>query len=293
MRKFHYLLGGTLGFILAAAWLVRGIFASTNSTASIGFLFLPFVGAAGALYGALCVFSLGVLLGVFGRGPRPSHLRQVGAAIFVLAMITGSILWRREARILREAGAAHFEPAKFAELKNAGLWRGGEIRMALAGNSSAPPDLLRELAREDSRLLNVIGANAAAPADLVEEIARGTLSYDRVAGVAGNSKLPEELRMRLARVSRADFGSDTEYSLYQTFVLAALARRADLSVALLKVLLEKENPEYFFSLALLASPLTNCEQVFRFSHHQNEMVQRAASQESERRKCTVSGAQVP
>ncbi len=96
------------------------------------------------------------------------------------------------------------------------------------------------------------------PLASLEKIAAGPLTYDRLAGLAGNVHLTPVMAQRLANVSRGNFPGDVEYKLYQSIVLAALARNPATPQDVFDRLAAHEKPEYFLSVAIVHSSRASC-----------------------------------
>lgn len=113
-----------------------------------------------------------------------------------------------------------------------------------------------------------------------------------MAGVAENQKITQGIAERLANVAPKDFRDDLEYKLYQTFVLAALARNPATPQAVFDQLAARDMPEYFLAVAIIYAERATCTQIARAGETgaENEVL-RSTAQLTRRRGC-LSGRSV-
>ncbi|MBI3375320.1 MAG: hypothetical protein HY017_26675 [Betaproteobacteria bacterium] len=144
------LVAGIVGGIASAAISVQGIFSSANSTAAIGFLFVPFIAAAAMAATGIWGLALGCVWHAL-RGTQ-QYFRAVLLLAWVLAIggpaAVGWEVWRGLAleRAVAEAGAM-----SAAELERAfedSPWREDRFFLgAIAQNKAANEALLDRIAR--------------------------------------------------------------------------------------------------------------------------------------------------
>ena len=84
-----------------------------------------------------------------------------------------------------------------------------------------------------------------------------------------------------------DFRDDLEYRLYQTFVLAALARNPATPQPVFDQLASRYNPEYFLAVAIIYSDRASCAQIARAGEAggDNEVLRTTAQSQLRRRGC--------
>jgi hypothetical protein len=168
------------------------------------------------------------------------------------------------------------------------LWR-LEVFLALAKNPATPGVLLTAMAeqQESPALVSMIGANPGTPVATLEKISAGSRSYERVAGVAENLRITPAIAERLAYVARRDFRDDLEYKLYQTFVLAALARNPATPQAVFDQLAARDKPEYFLAVAIIYAERATCAQIIRAGETggENAVLRSTAQSQLKRRGC--------
>jgi hypothetical protein len=290
-RRRLYLYFALLGFVLASAFLVRAIFQSTSSTAAVGFLFLPVFGGIGAVLGGICAFLFFTFKDFFTNREETSPARVFLALALVLLGAGTLVLWGQESAALELAKnqSAGAEELRLVSERRFFL-RKDAVEEALAANPSTPLPVLEKFVRGPApRLWNTVGANPGISVELLTEIVSGPLSYDKVAGAAGNPKLTQASIARLAGVGPENFPGKVEYELYQTFVLAALARRPDLPQEILDRLARWEAPEYFLVVALISSPRISCSQLERFLGNESQVLAGMVERELKKRDCKSPG----
>jgi len=133
----------------------------------------------------------------------------------------------------------------------------------------------------------MIGANPGTPLATLEKIAAGSRNYERVAGVAENPQITPAIAERLANVVQKDFRDELEYKLYQTFVLAALARNPATPQAVFDRLAARDQPEYFLAVAIIYAERSTCAQIARAGEtgRENEVLRSTAQSQLKRRGC--------
>jgi hypothetical protein len=163
------------------------------------------------------------------------------------------------------------------------------VIVALAKNPATPAAMLTAMAdQKDSHgLVSLVGANPGTPVAVLEKIAAGPRHYERVAGLAENLKITPAIAERLANVGSKDFRDDLEYKLYQTFVLAALARNPSTPQPVFDRLAARDKPEYFLAVAIIYSDRASCAQIARAAGTggENAVLQTTAQSQLKRRGC--------
>jgi hypothetical protein len=289
-RKRVYALGALAGFLGGAAWVLQAVFTSDSSTAAIGLLFLPVYGGLAALLGC-AVVSVG-FVAVDLRAGRlawgSGRVLAASAFVAVAVLFGGAVLLQRNA--LSVASDPRSMPEKLVAVsqRRIPLWR-EEVLLALAKNPATPPALLADMAVQgrSSQLLSLIGAHPATPQSVMEALIDGPRHYERDAGLAENPRLMPAIAARLAGASRADFRDDLEYQLYQTFVLAALARNPATPPAVFDRLAAWDKPEYFLAVAVIYADRANCAQIARAgeSGGDNPVLRNTAQSQLKKRGC--------
>lgn len=283
-RNRIYLLCAGIGALGLSALYLYSISQSTSSTAPIGFLFVPAVAGIGAGLAAILVFLAFTGKDV-ARGKGEPRKIAVAAGVFI-AIVLVAFVWRRETELLDRAKNPETNAAWLEEIYSEPiLLRKSEIHEALAIHTATPAAILERMVEEGDYLAGLVGGNPSAPLTLLEKIASGAPSYHRHSGLARNPKLPRELAEKLIGVKSADFSGPTEYSLYQVYVLGALAKQENLPQDLFDRLAAWEDPEYFLVIALLYAPRISCLQLRRFLSYENQVIQNTAQGVFAKRKC--------
>ncbi|NBQ70660.1 MAG: hypothetical protein EBU46_18235, partial [Nitrosomonadaceae bacterium] len=115
----------------------------------------------------------------------------------------------------------------------------------------------------DNAVVQQVGANANMPLAALERIAAGPLTYERVAGLAGNQKISRAIMEKLIAVAISDSNATdpVRQGLYKTYVLSALATNAALPQDLFDRVAASDSPTHFLVLTLINSPHVNCLQM--------------------------------
>jgi hypothetical protein len=288
-RRRPYALAALAGFVLGAAWVLYAVLTSTNSTTAIGLLFVPVYGGLAAVLScalAFVVFTFADWNAGRLAGGWPRLL--LAAAIAVAGAGWGGAYWTyRDA--LRIASDPAASPQALIEVskRRVPLWS-EEVVDALAKNPATPPNLLTAIVEAGAGhyLVSLVGANPNAPVVLLERIAAGPLGYERVAGLAGNPRITPAIAERLGGVKRADFRSEIEFRLYQTFVLAELVRNPSIPQALFDRLAAWEQPEHFLAVAVIYAERSSCAQIRRAAQGGSEVLNNTAQSQLRQRGCT-------
>lgn len=288
-RKLIYAFGAVAGFFCATAWVLYAVFTSTSSTAAIGLLFVPVYGLLAAVIGWAAVYAgFSVADVMAGRQSWRSGRMLAASLILVLALsvISALLLLRHALAVARDPQAM---PDMLLEVSQSWLPLGREsVLNALAQNPSTPASLLETMAGQDSyALVSLVGANPGTPLRVLEKIAGGARNYERVGGLATNPRITPDIAGRLADVGPADFRDALEYRLYQTFVLAALARNPVTPQAVFDRLAAHEKPEYFLAVAIIYADRASCAQIARAgeSGGDNPVLRSTAQSQLKKRGC--------
>lgn len=287
-RKLIYALGAVTGFLCATAWVLYAVFTSTSSTAAIGLLFVPVYGVLAAVIGwAVVYIGFSFADAISGRQSwRSGHMLATSVLLAIALLVISALLLFRNA--LAVASDPQATPEMLIEISQAWLPLGRrDVDEALLKNPATPAAALTAVvdAGRDNYLVSLAGAHPNTTMASLEKIAAGPLSYDRVAGLAGNVHLTPAMAQRLANVSRGNFSGDVEYKLYQSIVLAALARNPATPQDVFDRLAAREAPEYFLAVAIVSAKRASCAQIARVAKSDNEVLSNTAEAELKNRGC--------
>ena len=251
-RRYAFQIAGA---VVAVVYLILGIFKSTNSTASVGFLFIPFFAAFGAFLGdALKYFS-----DLIQKKRAHSPMKTV-----IILIVLGFCAYRLDQSRTRERDLKRAEnPATSKEelvvLLNKNI---GEITHAVAANPSLPVS------------------------DLDALVNKYLYNYHVINGALRHPQLSPQKMELIASLDRKDFDANADYRVYQTYVWASLVRRKDIPEELVHKLAAKENPQHFFIIALLESPYVTCAEKQKFLPQENEVLANMIHQSMVTQQCT-------
>ncbi len=287
-RKLIYALGAVAGFLCATAYILYVAFTSTSSTAAIGLLFVPVYGVLAGMIGWAVVYvGFTFADAIAGRQSwRSGHVLTASILLALALLVISALLLFRNA--LGVAGDAQATPEMLAEISQSWLPLGRrDVDEALLKNPATPAAMLTAVVDvgRDNYLVSLAGAHANTPMAALEKIATGPLRYDRVAGLAGNTRLTPAMAQRLANISRGDFIHDVEYSLYQTYVLAALVKNPATPRDVFDRLAAREAPEYFLSVAVIYAPRATCAQILRAGKSGSDVLYSTAQSQLKKRGC--------
>lgn len=287
-RRLIYALGAAAGFLCATAWVLYAVFTSTSSTAAIGLLFVPVYGVLAAVIGwALVYIGFSFADAVSGRQSwRSGHMLAASVLLAIALLVISALLLFRNA--LAVANDPQATPEMLLEISRAWLPLGrGDVNEALLKNPATPAAVLTAVvdAGHDNYLVSLAGAHANTPMAALEKIAAGPLTHDRVAGLAGNVHLTPAMAQRLANVNRGNFPGDVEYKLYQSIVLAALARNPATPQDVFDRLAARGKPEYFLAVAIVYSKRASCAQIARVAQSDNDVLRNTAQSQMKERGC--------
>jgi hypothetical protein len=266
-RKAILKAGACIGFIGATAFIVHAVFTSTSSTAAIGLIFIPIYGFPAAGAGWALVYTIFALLDLSsGRLSWKSKNVRIAAVFLGVFSVAGlSIFVQHSALLVAKNPAA--TPQALEEISQRWIpWGRREVDIALAQHPSTPSAILEALMESGGNaIVQQVGANASTSPVILERIVVGPLTYERVAGLAGNRHISRTIMEKLiaATASDANVTDPVRHGLYKTYVLAALAANAALPQDLFDRLAAIDSPTHFLVLALINAPNASCAQMMR------------------------------
>lgn len=257
--------GAYAGFAGAAIIIVQAVFTSTSSTAAIGLIMIPFYGFPAAGAGWALVYSAFALLDL-RSGKASWNSRNVQfAAVFLTALLLAELVFFVQQRALAVAKNPGSAPQALEAVNQRWIpWGRREVEIALAQHPSTPPAILERLAMSgDDAVVQQAGANANMPLAALEGIAAGPLTYERVAGLAGNQKISRAIMEKLiaAAMNDSHAADPVRQGLYKTYVLSALAANAAIPQDLFDRVAAGDSPTHFLVLAVINAPRASCLQM--------------------------------
>lgn len=246
LSKKELIRSAVFGFLLGSIYVLFGILSSTNSTAIVGVLFIPFYGSAGAVLSVLAYYCI-----------KQNWLTRSVFAVVLVVLIFGFYERNENLKSASDAGT----PASYlVDLAQSKMLFGKEsVLLALAANPSSPADLLKKLWDQGSATVrSTIAENPSAPTAFLVQISYEKFNYILHGALALNPNLPEMAIKRLLSAEPSDFSSTTEYKLYQTYVLGPLARHPQLKTEDFMKLTKIQNPEYFLVYGIIESGRADC-----------------------------------
>lgn len=286
--KRSYIYAAVLGFLCASAVLLHAIFTSTNSTSSIGFLYLPVFGGVGALFFMSALYLAETIVGTV-RGKEPVGSPRFWKASVLLGVFSWCLLcWFLQYSALRVVMNENVTPAELTEVYGRWLpYNRFDVEVQIAKNPKAPISILQKMVREgNENLVALVGINESTPVELLVKIGNGERTYTRMAGIAANPRTPAETMERIASVSLKNFPSKVEYNLYQTYVLGPLARNPSTPRELFDRLAAWDHPEYFLVYGVIQSPQVTCDQLKLFFRYEREVMRNTARNLFVKKGCT-------
>ncbi|MXS81641.1 hypothetical protein [Nitrosomonas oligotropha] len=257
--------GAYAGFAGATVFIVQAVFTSVSSTAAIGLIMIPFYGFPAAGAGWALVYSAFALLDL-RSGKASWNSRNVQfAAIFLTALLLAGLVFFVQQHALAVAKNPGSAPQALEAVNQRWIpWGRREVEIALAQHPSTPPAMLERLAMSgDDAVVQRAGANANMPLAALEGIAAGPLTYERVAGLAGNQKISRAIMEKLiaAAMNDSHAADPVRQGLYKTYVLSALAANAALPQDLFDRVAAGDSPTHFLILAVINAPRASCLQM--------------------------------
>lgn len=246
------LVSAVIGFVIGACFVLYAVVVSTNSTASIGLLFIPVYGAFGALLSLVGYWSL-----------KADWLTRF---IFILISLVLGFGYYEKSENLKSASDPQTPASYLVDLAQTRmLFSKEDILMALAENPSSPPELLQKLSANESISIRAkVAANPSTDLDVLSRLGQEKLSYILHAALASNPNVPQAVVDRILSAVSSDFSSETEYKLYQTYVLGKLARLSKLSYQDFVKITQIKNPEYFLVFGIIESGRADCDLLRRY-----------------------------
>lgn len=286
-RKKYYKSVFTLGAIIGALWCIKLILQSTNSTASIGFIFVPFYGALVGLVVGGCLYVFFTIYDLFKKKIELFSQQIATSIIFVAILTYGGVAYTLKHKALKLASDNLTHKEQLLELYEAFLpWGKEDVLALVASNPNSPNELLEKLSQHSNEyIVSKVAANPNTPLELLEKISDRALSYTTHSGLALNPRLNEKILNRLTSAQRSDFPGDTEYNLYQTFVLAPLARQPELPQIYFDKLAARPQPEYFLATAILNAERVSCDQIKPLLNEKMHTLQNLAYSQFEKHNC--------
>lgn len=257
--------GAYAGFASATIFIVHAVFTSASSTAAIGLIMIPFYGFPAAGAGWALVYSAFAVLDL-RSGKASWNSRNVQfAAVFLAVLLFAGLVFFAQQRALAVAKNLASAPQALEAVSERWIpWGRREVEIALAQHPSTPTAILERLAvSSDNAVVQQVGANANTTLAALEGIAAGALTYERVAGLAGNQKISWAMMEKLIAATLNDINATdpVRQGLYKTYVLSALAANAALPQDLFDRVAASDSPTHFLVLALINSPHVNCLQM--------------------------------
>ena len=273
LTKKEKLYSASVGFVLGAIYVVVGILESTNSTASIGVLFIPFYGGFGAVLSLAAYYAI-----------KTNWLTRI--ALVLVSAVLGFGFYEKSEN-LKSASDSNTPASYLADLAQAKMLFGREeVLEAIAQNPNVTPELLLTLSKKEFTSVRMkVAENPAAPAELLNQMAQQGFNHDLHSALARNPKLPSEIIDKLLTATAQDFPGHTEFKLYQTFVWGPLARHANLTDAQFTKLTQFENPEYFLIYGIIESGRASCELLKKFRDGDNGALKSNATHKMRQQEC--------
>jgi hypothetical protein len=257
--------GAYAGFAGAAIFIVQAVFTSTSSTAAIGLIMIPFYGFPAAGAGWALVYSAFALLDLrSGKASWNSRNVQFAAVFLTVLLLAGLVFFVQQCALAVAKNPASAPQALEAVSQSWIPWGRREVEIALAQHPSTPPAMLERLAMSgDDAVVQRAGANANMPLAALEGIAAGPLTYERVAGLAGNQKISRAIMEKLiaAAMNDSHAADPVRQGLYKTYVLSALAANAAIPQDLFDRVAAGDSPTHFLVLAVINAPRASCLQM--------------------------------
>ncbi|MGZ0020694.1 hypothetical protein [Nitrosomonas sp. wSCUT-2] len=255
------------GFVIMAAFIVHAVFTSSSSTAAIGLIFIPLYGFLGAGVCWALVYSAFALYDLRSGNITWNSRNVLFALVFsALCLSAGAGLFLQQSALTVAANPTSTGQA-LEEISQRWIpWGRREVDMALAQHPATPHEILGMLVESSGdAVVQQVGANPNTPLAVLEKIASGPLTYERVAGLAGNHNISHAImeQLLIAVSSDVHVTDPVRRSLYKTYVLAALAANSALPQDLFDRLAAIDSPAHFLVLAIINAPRAKCEQMSR------------------------------
>ncbi len=254
-----------LGFFIGSVIVLAAVFTSDRSTASVGLLWIPVYGSAVGLLFRLVEWA-------FYEGKR-SPFKWAALLLVVAWGAKSGYGWIKERQIRLQLMDRNLQTELIEEIRKDAFAQSSEIQALVALHPHTSRETLIEFSKSTSDfLVGRVGENPNLPVEYILEIARGVKSYQRSYGIAQNANTPVEALEELANVKETEFKSKTEWSLYQTYVLAPVIKQNRISKKTFDQVAMIEPTEVFLAYALLDSTEVNCQIATRLLQHENPLV---------------------
>lgn len=276
-----------LGALLGVVYLVVGIVQSTNSTSSIGLLFLPVFAFMGALGGYFLGFVLDALQLLFRGKISIVSWRILVSSLGILLFSFGLSLRQQEKTLLLNLQRGFVPEKELLEIfRGKYSFFSQEIRKQVLLLPNPPLEIQDEvLASGTKDEIGLLGESQGVDLTILEKIVSMDPHYATHFGAAENLKLNSSQVDKLLVVDAQRFPSETEFHLYQTFVLAKLVKRKDFTSAQFQVLSQIRGPEVNLLYAMLESPFLTCANFQKFDSKGNDVVEAAISSKKSSLRC--------
>ncbi len=276
-----------LGALLGGVYLVVGIFQSTSSTAAVGLILLPVFVLIGALVGYFLGFVLDSFQLLLRRKIRLFSWRIFLSLLGIILFSFGLTLRQQEKLLLKRLQEGSVSTNELPEIfRGKYSFFSKEIRTKILSLPNLPIEIQNEVLESGSKDdIGLLGQNQDVDLTILEKIVSLDPHYAVHFGAAENTKLKPSLLDRLLVVDAQRFPSETEFHLYQTFVLANLVKRNDFTSAQFQLLSKIKHPETFLLYAMLDSPYLTCGHFQNFDSQGNQVVEAAISAKKSSLRC--------
>jgi hypothetical protein len=276
-----------IGGALFSFYLIVEIFRSTSSTAAIGILFLPFFAALGGLAGGVLGFVIDSTTQVLQKKITPFSWQMLVTYFVVIAVGFGSVRWQKESAVLEKLKGSQVSEQELIELYyGKHLFYPDSILQEIIRSPKIPLEVQKAiLAGGKPGLLGRLAENPNIAEEIFSDIALMKPDYQTHYAVAESPKLKAAQMEHLLVTEVNRFPSSTEFHLYQTYVLAKLVKRQELTEAQFRKVVGIPEPETFLLYALLESPYLRCANFSGFSGGQNPVLENAIQAKREKLGC--------
>lgn len=273
LSKKELIISASIGFTIVALYIVRSVLQSTNSTAVVGFIFIPWYGSIGAIASIVSYYLI---------------KRNWWTRLFFIVVVAFTSFGFYEKNEYVKSATDPNTPASYlVDLAQAKmLFSNEEVLLALAKNTSSPPELLQKLSENKSgQLKTSVAANPATSLDVLLKLSKEKYNYSLHAALVSNKKITPEIIEHLLIAKPSDFNSETEYKLYQTYVFGPLARNPLLTEENFLKLTQIQNPEYFLIYGIIQSGRASCDLLKSYRDGDNGALKTNASWQMDKQGC--------
>lgn len=239
----EYVLEISVG-VIYSIYLILQIFASTSSTAPIGFLFLP-IFFVKALF--ITHFLKQLYYVVF---KKHSFLTKKNILLFIFTL--GVLI----NFVLKEVRRHKIESAK---------------------NPKTDIKILREWIYKntsDKELLYSVAQNPNLMKKDFDFLFKYNLKdYYLMSVLVKQNYLDQNQIKEIINLNENDFKTFTEYSLYQNYVWSCVIKSKSFNEGHYQALRSKTNPEHFFIISMIDSEFSDCSSISSFLPQENQVLQ--------------------